>query len=361
MVSSHAVLDDEDEDGQVGPGPMQTVDLTAAVQAVFTGKDGEHNRLKALDEGEEGNDDDGREEEEERIAKYLSREPSDSTTGGGDSVEIQSARATPVRGLRGIDTSDASSDQTDVSELPRGYSGKLGGGGINSPAAAVPNLTIRTSRRLTESTTGGGSGASSPHTAANIPPQDVKTPTLKPRQYSSPLAAGIQPSLSIPTNTTTAAATTPSTTAVAPQSQQQQQAGSTSDPRLIERLLTTPSLTPRGAGPASSASSTPRSWTDVAGPSGSGSISGAVVHWRLKEALASEIAFKDLWSQLSEACAVCYAAAGHYRNSMMYRSQQAAALLDAGEQEEAVRIYEDVCKLALRYVLLSFFGKLIQY
>jgi hypothetical protein len=85
---------------------------------------------------------------------------------------------------------------------------------------------------------------------------------------------------------------------------------------------------------------------------GSSSIRDAIVHWRLRESLASQPAFHDLWTQLTAACGACYAAAGHTRQTVLYSCQQAGAMLEAGNHEGAAAVYEEQCRLALGYGLL---------
>jgi len=71
------------------------------------------------------------------------------------------------------------------------------------------------------------------------------------------------------------------------------------------------------------------------------------VHWRLRRGLASQTAFSDLWQALTAAAAVCFEHGGRQRQAVQCRAEIADCLAAKGQLEEAARLYEAQCRIAL--------------
>jgi len=72
------------------------------------------------------------------------------------------------------------------------------------------------------------------------------------------------------------------------------------------------------------------------------------VHWRLREALASQSSFTSLWTALSEGAAVCFEEGGHRRSALQCHADVADSLAARGMMAEAAAKYESQCRAALR-------------
>ena len=71
-------------------------------------------------------------------------------------------------------------------------------------------------------------------------------------------------------------------------------------------------------------------------------------HWRLKAAFTSQKAFSDLWCALSMAAAICFDFVGYKRRSLLLSCNVADFCASEGYYEEAIALYEDQCRVAIR-------------
>eukprot|EP00887_Chlorella_sp_A99_P003263 scaffold9.g3263.t1 len=144
------------------------------------------------------------------------------------------------------------------------------------------------------------------------------------------------------------------------------------DPRLVEHQVSTPAVgsvlyRARGAffSRGSRLASAGEGWeaeaaaAAVAGPRPElripdrSSPAGAhlppwLVHWRLRVALAAQPAFGELWCQLSEAAARCFAAGGRRRTAAVFHADVADALTAQGQLAPAATLYERQARAFLR-------------
>ena len=104
----------------------------------------------------------------------------------------------------------------------------------------------------------------------------------------------------------------------------------------------------KAGGGMGGAAGAPAAAAQAAATAASAALPPWLVHWRLLAALSSQQLFTELFCELSEAAARCYAQCGWQRHAALLRADVADALAKAGALPRAAALYERQCRTFLR-------------
>lgn len=255
----------------------------------------------------------------------------------------------------GLEAASLASESTRLSPLSQG----------RAPSGPAGEEALLVTRRLSVRVKGPGeadSAPSSPHSTGTASRASSSSPM---RSQAESRASSAPPQPQPQAAAAAAAHRAPPLARPSPQRGAAAAVVDQSDPRLVERQVATPALGSRYGSPATlfawgrRASSGTEGGVPQARPgaplalpdrhsTAGGRLPDWLVHWRLRLALASQAAFSELWAELSDAAARCFAQCGRRRAAAVLYADVADALAVRGQLAQAAALYERQCRAFLR-------------